>query len=207
MYKILKYISQLYCIINNVVISIIDTSNVHSVSRRIVKPEKSDQIPLKVITMPGGNGTYNNPSFPEVKYPVQATQVEEDGASMEMATSAQYRFTRHGSNVPSTTSYYFSGSNMASRSNVPMTSFNSGGASNYSFGASSSQTSIQSDSRSTQSATPPKYVNYTTYESRLLTFNSLSWLVSEKPDKHIFAEEGFFFTGTPVYIFFQDTCK
>ncbi|XP_053390367.1 E3 ubiquitin-protein ligase XIAP-like [Mercenaria mercenaria] len=151
------------------------------VKPRTVQAKKCHQHGLIFVTAPNGKQNYKNPSYPQTaedKYPIQATDVDTDCPSMQMAVSAQSMFSRRGeTSLPSGVSYQ-SGHISSSAVNAPFT-----------------QRSSQSRDSVAFIPAVPRYADYMAYGKRLSTYQTTKWLVNEKPDRGILADLGFFFTG------------
>ncbi|XP_053385329.1 baculoviral IAP repeat-containing protein 7-A-like [Mercenaria mercenaria] len=160
--------------------------SVKHVKSRAVQAEKCYQQGLEFVAAPNEKQNYKNPSHPQQnnkdKYPIQATDVDTDCPSMQMAISSQSMFSRHGeTSLPSGFSYQ---TGNASSSTVHATTF-----------AQNSQSSSQSRDLNAFNQTVPRYADYMTYEKRLSSFQTTKWNINEKPNRGTLVGLGFFYTG------------
>ncbi|XP_053383091.1 E3 ubiquitin-protein ligase XIAP-like isoform X2 [Mercenaria mercenaria] len=177
-------------------------TSVKVVTPRIFQAEKCYQHTITVVIAPNEKQNFKNPSYPhqaaEVKYPIQATDVDTDCQSMQMAVSAWSIFSRRGeTSVPSVVSYQ-SGNASSSAVNASSSAVNassSGSACSSTVDASTTQSLSQSRDSVAFIPAVPRYADFMTLEKRLSTYQTTKWQVNEKPDRGILADLGLFFTG------------
>ncbi|XP_045180490.1 baculoviral IAP repeat-containing protein 7-B-like isoform X2 [Mercenaria mercenaria] len=156
-----------------------DRSKVSGISPRVVQRDEriETQLPLE-------KNKFNNPSYPnqeenkEDKRPIQATEIDTDGPSMQMAINAPSMFSsRNETSVPSGFSYR--SANASSSAALPA----------------ATTRSDQTKESNSFLATVSRYPEYMRAEKRLMTFQTPVWQRFEKPDLTVFVDLGFFFTG------------